>query len=314
MSDFSLSTPVAFIIFNRPDTTEKVFNEIRRAKPPKLLVVADGPRPDRPDDVRKCAETRSIIERVDWRCEVLKNYSDVNLGCGVRPATGITWVFDQVEEAIILEDDCLPHPDFFRYCEELLIRYRNDSRIMHIAGHGWMSHSTKGGYSYYYSLLSHCTGWATWRRAWRYYDFEMKLFQEIAKDNRLYDILQDDRAARYSLNTLRGVYESDKSHVWDYQWTLTLWTQGGVCILPNANLISNLGFGPEATHTKDASSKLANLPFTNMHFPLKHPPFVIRDVEADRYAMSSLFTNRVKILSRIVIKLKNIMRRLLIGQ
>jgi hypothetical protein len=134
MSQRQLKTTVAFFIFNRPYTTEKVFAEIAKAKPPKLLVVADGPHPDRPGEVDACATVRAIINHVDWKCEVLTNYSDVNLGCRRRVASGLNWVFDQVEEAIILEDDCLPHPSFFRFCEELLEIYRHDERVMHIAG------------------------------------------------------------------------------------------------------------------------------------------------------------------------------------
>ena len=129
-----MRTPVAFLIFNRPDATRRVFESIRDAKPPLLLVVADGPRPDRPDDSRACAEARSLIDRVDWNCEVRTNYSDVNLGCGKRVSSGIDWVFQQVEEAIILEDDCVPDPTFFRFCEELLEKYRHDERISEIGG------------------------------------------------------------------------------------------------------------------------------------------------------------------------------------
>src|SRR5262245_26909140 len=132
-----MRTPVAFIVFNRPDLTERVFAEIARARPPKLLVVADGPRPDVAGEAEKCVATRAIIDRVDWQCDVLTNYSDRNLGCGRRPSSGLRWVFEQVEEAIILEDDCLPHPTFFQFCEELLERYRDDKRVMHISGNNY---------------------------------------------------------------------------------------------------------------------------------------------------------------------------------
>ena len=148
MKNFELTTPVAFIIFNRPDTTEQVFQRIREAKPKKLLVIADGPRENRIGEDEKCAKTRAIIDQVDWDCEVLKNYSSINLGCGKRPATGITWVFEQVEEAIILEDDCLPHPTFFRFCQEMLQRYATDERIMHISGNNFQFKENKTKYSY----------------------------------------------------------------------------------------------------------------------------------------------------------------------
>ena len=146
-----MKTPVAFIIFNRPDTTKRVFEAIRHAKPPKLLVIADGPRADRPGEAEKCAAAREIIEGVDWECEVLTNYSDVNLGCGKRVSTGIDWVFDQVEEAIILEDDCLPNPSFFKFCELMLEQYRHDQRIMSISGTNYLETWKSSIQSYYFS-------------------------------------------------------------------------------------------------------------------------------------------------------------------
>jgi hypothetical protein len=165
MADFQLTTPVAFLIFNRPDTTAKVFEAIRQAKPPKLLVVADGPRPDRPDDIEKCKAARGVVEQVDWDCEVLRNYSDVNLGCKKRVSSGLDWVFNTVEEEIILEDDCLPHPTFFRFCEELLDYYRHDERIMVISGDNFQFGRNCTEYSYYFSRYNHCWGWSTWRRS-----------------------------------------------------------------------------------------------------------------------------------------------------
>ena len=156
-----MTTPVALLIFNRPECTERVFAAIRQAKPSMLLAIADGPRPDRPDDIAKCAAARAIIDRVDWDCEVFKNYADTNLGCGVRPATGISWVFDRVETAIILEDDCIPHPDFFRYCDELLTRYRDDERVMHISGNNFWAGKYQHEDSYLFSRYTLSWGWAT---------------------------------------------------------------------------------------------------------------------------------------------------------
>lgn len=169
-----MSTPIALIIFNRPDLTIRVFSKIARAKPKTLFVIADGPRSDHPGDIKKCAEARSIIESVDWDCTVHKNYSDINLGCGRRLASGISWVFEKVEEAIILEDDCLPHPTFFRFCKELLERYRDDERIMQINGQNFQHKSMRTSYSYLFSYSNNCWGWATWRRAWQHFDMEMR--------------------------------------------------------------------------------------------------------------------------------------------
>jgi hypothetical protein len=171
MSDFKLTTPVAFFIFNRPDTTEQVFSEIVRVKPHKLLVIADGPRSERQGEAEKCSQARSIIDRVNWDCEILTNFSEINLGCKVRVSSGIDWVFEHVEEAIILEDDCLPDPTFFRYCQVMLDHYRNDQRIGMISGDNFQNGIKRNMDSYYFSRYVHIWGWATWRNRWQnYYD------------------------------------------------------------------------------------------------------------------------------------------------
>lgn len=307
MSAYTLTTPVALLVFNRPDTTARVFAAIREARPAQLLIVADGPRVDHANDGALCAEVRRIVNQVDWPCEVMKNYSDKNLGCGVRPATGITWVFKQVEEAIILEDDCLPHPTFFRYCQELLERYRDDERIMHIAGNNSLVESNKGEYSYYFSLFPHCWGWASWRRAWRYFDFEMELFPEVSAKGWLNCIFPDKYASKYWFKKFKEVYGSHKIHIWDYQWTFACLTCSGLSILPNNNLISNIGFGVEATHTKDSESRYALLPFIPMEFPLSHPPFVIRDAQADAETQRNVF--RLNIIKILIDSIKYKIRR-----
>lgn len=307
MNSFTLTTPVVLLVFNRPAETERVFGEIRKARPIQLLIIADGPRVDHADDGALCAEVRRIVEQVDWPCEVLKNYSDKNLGCGVRPATGITWVFEQVEEAIILEDDCLPHPTFFRYCQELLERYRDDERIMHIAGNNSLVRSNKGEYSYYFSMFPHCWGWATWRRAWQYFDFDMKLFPEVTAESWLDCVFPDKSASKFWLKKFKEVFGPHKIHIWDYQWTFACWTCSGLSILSNKNLISNIGFGAEATHTKDVNSRFALMPVTPMEFPLSHPPFVIRDAQADAEAQRNVF--RINMLKTVINAIKYKMRR-----
>ncbi|MFM6024920.1 MAG: glycosyltransferase family 2 protein, partial [Dolichospermum sp.] len=187
-----LKTPVCFIIFNRPDVTQRVFQKISEAKPPKLLVIADGPRIDKVGEEQKCAATRAIIDQVDWECQVLTNYSDINLGCRKRIYTGLDWVFSQVEEAIILEDDCLPDSSFFRFCEELLEKYRDHPRIMLVCGQNLQFGQQRRNYSYYFSRYSHCWGWATWKSAWQYYDDTMELWPQVRDENWLFDILQDE--------------------------------------------------------------------------------------------------------------------------
>ncbi len=303
-----MKTPVAFLIFNRPDTTEKVFEAIRQAKPPKLLVVADGPRTDRPDEAEKCEVARKIIERVDWQCEVLTNYSEVNLGCKQRVSSGLDWVFKNVEEAIILEDDCVPHPSFFRFCEELLDYYRDDERIMVISGDNFQFGRKYTEYSYYFSRYNHCWGWATWRRAWHYYDIEMKLWSKIRDDKWLKCILEEPRAVKYWSKIFQATYD-DNINSWAYRWTFACWLQSGLTVLPNVNLVSNIGFGTESTHTTDIRNPFANLPVEEMCFPLQHPPFIIRDADADNFTQDNNF-NTPPLMKRLSKKAQRVVSQL----
>lgn len=282
MADWQLTTPVAFLIFNRPDTTARVFAEIARARPPKLLVVADGPRPDQPGEAEKCAAARAIVEQgISWPCEVLTNYSEINLGCKQRVSSGLDWVFNTVEEAIILEDDCLPHPTFFHFCGELLEKYRDDKRIMAVSGDNFQYGQKRTDDSYYFSRYNHIWGWASWRRAWQCYDIEMKLWSQVRDGGWLNDLLLDSTAVRYWAQIFQAAYEG-RVQTWDYQWLFTCWMQNGLTALPNTNLVSNIGFGLEATHTS-GRSPFACIPVEPMSFPLKHPPFIIRDARADQF-------------------------------
>ncbi len=299
-----MKTPVAFIIFNRPDTTKQVFEAIREAKPPKLLVVADGSRLDRPGEEEKCAAARAIIDGVDWECEVLTNYSDVNLGCKLRVSSGLDWVFSEVEEAIILEDDCLPHSTFFPFCEELLDYYRNDQRIMAIGGCNFQFGSNRNDYSYYFSHYAHIWGWASWRRAWQNYDVDMKLWKEVRDCGLLESVSNDTKSLKYWHKIFQDTYNG-LIDTWDYQLAFALWSQNGLTILSNSNLVSNIGFREDATHTK-GNSKVANMPTEAIDFPLKHPPFMMRNIQADEYTEkiffnSSLF-NRIKVKIMSIIK------------
>jgi hypothetical protein len=283
-----LITPVAFIIFNRPDETARVFSEIARARPPKLLVVADGARADRPGERELCRRTRAVVERVDWDCEVLTNFSDVNLGCRARVSGGITWVFEQVEEAIIVEDDCLPHPSFFPFCEELLARFRDDERVMAISGDNFQLGRRRTPHSYYFSRYAHIWGWATWRRAWRHYDVEMTRWAELRETGWLRETLGDAEAVGYWRHVLDETF-AGRVGTWDYQWLFAVWARGGVAALPEVNLVSNIGWGGDATHTSAATSVLSNLPAEEMRFPLRHPPAIELRGEADRFTFERAF-------------------------
>jgi hypothetical protein len=280
MPEFQLTTPVAFIIFNRPDTTERVFAEIARARPPKLFVVGDGPRANREGEAAKVAATRAIINRVDWPCEVLTNFSEANLGCKVRVSSGLDWVFEQVPEAIILEDDCLPHPTFFRFCQELLERYRDDQRIGMISGDNFQFGHTINDDSYYFSNINHIWGWASWRNRWQHdYDVDLKLWPKMRDEKRFYDWFSSKAEQDNFAGSLEKVYQGEID-TWDYQWQFASRINGRIAVMPNVNLISNIGFGVEATHTTE-QSEFSNLPAKQINFPLKHPSAIFGSVTLD---------------------------------
>ena len=274
-----IKTPVAFVVFNRPETTALVFEEIRRVKPPLLLIVADGPRRNVTGEAERCGEARAIAEKVDWQCEVRKNYSETNLGCRKRVSSGVDWIFREVEEAIILEDDCLPDPSFFRFCEELLEKYREDNRVGHINGTNFQFGKDVSPYSYYFSRYYQVWGWASWRRAWKGYDVEMKLWPEMRRGSWLKEMLGDGRFVPYWRYIFDRVY-GGSIDTWDYQWFFYLWIQKRLGIVPSVNLVSNLGFGSGSTNTK-GHNKFGNMDRRSMPFPLNHPPEVRRDEDAD---------------------------------
>lgn len=309
--DFKLNTPVAFIIFNRPDTAQRVFNEIRKAKPTQLLVIADGPRTSRPGEDEKCKQTRAIIKQVDWDCKVLTNFSDVNLGCKVRVSSGLDWVFNEVEEAIILEDDCLPDSTFFKYCQELLEFYREDERIMMISGDNHLFGKKIIGDSYYFSQNAYIWGWASWRRAWNKYDVTMKIWPQVRDDKGLERIFDNKALRKYWTHIFEEVYHG-KIDTWDYQWVFTCFLQKGLNVTPNRNLISNIGFGDGATHTLDDHAITANMAVEPMKFPLTHPQFLINDLEADKIVAQDIW--KVKLdpkYKRMAKKIRNIINRLI---
>jgi hypothetical protein len=284
----SFSTPVAFLIFNRPDLTEIVFQAIRHVQPQKLLIIADGPRND--DETQQCEKTRAIVDQIDWDCEVLKNYSDVNLGCRDRVSSGIDWVFSQVEEAIILEDDCLPSDSFFHFCEAMLDYYRDDRRIMMISGDNFQVYRgqlpASHAYSYYFSKYVHVWGWATWRRAWELYDVNMSSWP-FFKDENLTNSISTDPVEVLFWQDIFDRVSAGEIDTWDYQWVYTCFHQSGMSIMPTVNLISNIGFRADATHTL-TESPWANL-VVEVIDEIEHPLFTMRDQDADRYTFEKVF-------------------------
>jgi len=279
MSVFTLTTPVALFVFNRPETTAKVFAAIRKARPAQLLIIADGPRRDHAGDGTLCAESRIIVERVDWPCNVIKNYSEKNLGCVTRLATGITWVFDQVEEAIILEDDCLPDISFFRYCQELLQMYRFDERIAMIRGDNWPDPDSDQKASYRFSHYPSIWGWASWRRVWQNYDVELTAWSGNLRISWLRSILGTYVMAWYWQRIFDSAKRQADRITWDYQFVFSCWRQRQFSIVPTANLVSNIGGGDAATHTTLINDSRLCRNLTTMAFPLRHPKIVSRNLD-----------------------------------
>lgn len=276
-----LETPVAFIIFNRTKKTKRVFDQIRKAQPSELYVIADGPRPDVPEDQDACAATRDIVADIDWDCIVHRNYADTNLGCFERIYTGIDWVFDSAEDAIILEDDCLPHSDFFRFCERLLEMYRDDERVMDIGGSNPLETWKAEKQDYHLSYTGMLWGWATWQTAWDEYDPEMSLWKQEEAKERVHDVIADDEMFRYAKRVYRRTYEG-KIDTWDYQWGFARHINSGMSVVPARNLVTNIGYGEDATHTTETDNPKGGVQNHSMTFPIEERDIVAVDREYDR--------------------------------
>lgn len=263
--------PILFIIFNRPDVTARVFSRIREARPHKLYIAADGPRPDVPGESRRCEETRNVVGHIDWSCEVHRLYSETNLGCKKAVILAINWIFEHVEQAIILEDDCLPDPSFFRFSGVMLDYYQDDKRVMHISGSNLAPEASSSNAGYFFSRFVFCWGWATWRRAWRLYDPDMTAWPSLRETNWLRSVLKDRDQADYWTRRLDFIMEHERQLTWDYQWLFTCWKNNSVNISPGVNLVANIGCGPNATNVVDGNDCRANLPTGTMRFPIRHP-------------------------------------------
>ena len=287
-----LRTPVALLIFNRPEITRRLVAEVLRAKPPQLLVFADGSRPDHPEDAALIEAAKAVISETPWECEVVTNYSDVNLGTKYRPATGLDWVFEIVERAIFFEDDVLPHPSFFRFCDELLEQYQDDERVMMISGNNFMGGRRLTADSYLFSHYAGIWGWATWRRAWRHYDVELREWPALRETQFLSDVLANEDEVAFWRQCFDRIV-SGETQTWDHQWQFACWRRRGLSIMPSVNLCTNVGFGPAAQHYKEFNPKLAAVPVSEMQFPLQHPPAIVRSREADDFAFRELLSGGV---------------------
>lgn len=280
----ALSTPVLFLVFNRPDTTKQVFEEIKKAKPPRLYIAADGHRKQKPGEAEKVNEVRTyLLENIDWECEVKTLFREENLGCKYAVSGAITWFFENEEQGIILEDDCLPSQSFFWFCEELLKKYKDNLAVGHIGGNNFQKGIRRGDADYYFSNYGHIWGWATWRDRWLKYDVEL---EDFIDNSFIIEIFKNRKAQEY----WSKVFERMKNKLvdtWDFQWTFTLWKFKFISIVPQKNMVTNIGFGSDATHTNTYN------PHSNLKrfeiFNLQHPSSLKINMEADLYISKSVF-------------------------
>ena len=288
-----MQSAVVIIIFSRPDTTARVFAAIRQARPARLFIIADAPRQNKPEEAEQCAAARAITENIDWPCEVTRDYAVANMGCRQRIFSGLSAVFQVVDRAIILEDDCLPDPTFFGFCDELLDRYADDSRVTTISGDNFAN--SRGGVhgpaSYHFTRYTHIWGWATWARAWNGFDPKMPWWQgrrELLSMWRCFGALSP---AMGWYNAARHVRKGKLSS-WAIPWMLTQWKNGALAICPEQNLVTNIGFGAAATHTVGEQNRFSNIPAETMGFPLVHPDTVAPNQAAQHWTEQEVFSGK----------------------
>jgi hypothetical protein len=307
-----MNTPVLFLVFNRPGPTRRVMDAIRQARPPRLYIAADGPRTNKEGEAALTAEVREIATSVDWPCEVHTLFRDRNLGCRTAVSSGIDWFFDHEEEGIILEDDCLPAESFFRFCEEMLSRYRHDERIWQISGTVFFPDAvTNKQADYFFSRFGPVWGWATWRRAWRgHYDVDL-LDWEKMKSHENFSLAYPSRhEALAKLKIGQALYEN-RINTWDYQWGIIKAFNSGLTVLPRHNMVLNLGFDQDATHTSERPWDAPTHAF-DFDRSLIHPQFLLRDWRHDDHYVASKFKQRKTLRSIIRNAAKNLLR--LLGQ
>ena len=285
IQSFQTSLPVLFLIFNRPEIASETFAVIKDVKPKELFIACDGPRADKLGEDELVRKTRNAIEKmIDWDCDIKRLYREDNLGCQRSVSGSIDWFFKNVEKGVILEDDCLASPSFFRYCEELLDRYEDDFRVMSINGTCLTPSDDPNfnGESYCFSRYSSSWGWATWANRWSLFDVKMSNYQKFKEKNIIKDLFDDFPRQNFWKEIFQDVYDG-KINSWAYIWSYTCFINNGLSCAPRRNLVSNIGFGGEGTHTQNKGDKMAEIPIFDLDFPLKHPEFIVVNKKIDRY-------------------------------
>jgi hypothetical protein len=312
-----LNTPILFIVFNRPLLTEQVFKAIRKAQPPRLYIAADGPRPHYKGDSERCSEVRNIVSNVDWPCTVKFLFRKKNAGCQFGPRTAIDWFFKNEKQGIILEDDCLPSQSFFRFCEENLNRYSDTPTIMAVTGTN-ITKNISFEYDYFFSRYALMWGWATWDRAWKKYDPLISNWESLKARDWLSSL---NIGGLIFKKTWTSIFDDthrlrESATWWDYQWIYCCWLNNGLTVAPSKNLVKNLGFDEEATHTRDKDEYRSQLRLEELSWPLKIPMNFDIKKEADKFIGKYWFSESWICLLKhellkipLVVKLNNIRHR-----
>ena len=286
-----IDVPVLLIFFTRPDTFKKVFDKVKEVRPAQLFLACDGPREGHPQDEKLINDCKKIAENIDWNCEVYRDYSNKNMGCGLRPQAAITWAFEKVDRLVILEDDCVPHESFFPYMEELLEKYKDDERIGMISGLNHFRYWDCGDYSYCFTKTGAIWGWGTWKRVWEKYDYSITGINSKYVQRLLERQITLKRARKRMITkwieTFARLQNGENISYWDSQFGYLKRTQSYMSIVPKINLIHNIGVGNGSTHAQvniDSCWKTGMLhfmPTEPIDYPLKHPDFVMIDADYD---------------------------------
>ncbi|RLJ73892.1 nucleotide-diphospho-sugar transferase [Pedobacter alluvionis] len=303
---YKVKSPILFLFFNRLEETKRVFQAIKDSKPEQLFLASDGPRQGQENEASTVESIREyIINNIDWECNIFTLFRDENLGCKKAVSQAITWFFDQIEEGIILEDDCLPNNDFFRFCDLQLNQYRYDDRIGHICGCNFQDGIKRGGADYYYSKLTHVWGWASWKRVWSVYDINMAELQNAYKEDIL-SAVTDNQFAKAILYESFFKTRNGLINTWDFQYFFSNLINGYFSIIPNYNMISNIGFNANGTHTFNSNSLQANIDHENLPLLVKEPSVIYQNRMADEYTLTKelpkryiFITNKLKQLIKL---------------
>lgn len=304
MDSYKTKSAVAILTFNRTKTTQKLLDIMKIVQPPRLYVIIDAPRKDKLGESEQVEAVKAIFDQVNWECDVYKNFAEKNMGTCMRQYTGFSWVFENEESAIIFEDDCIPSLDFFRFCDEMLEKYKDDERVMMVSGSNYLT-KWETGNSYHFSSMGGIWGWASWSRAWKLNDIDIMRW----RDENLRRIIRS-KIGKVQYEHRKEAWDnlccnSENAKTWDFQWWFARTINDGLTIIPCVNLVSNIGFDAGAVHTTAAAANV-NLPTFPLEFPLKSPDYVIEDKDFDKQMYNLIFRGSIK--TRVKRRIKSIFR------